>query len=105
DRDARTVIANAQLDRRAATKLDPDLLSVGGRADGVVEQDPEDPRDASGVAERPHLRHAGLERGGDSALGGPELELGQHGPTQLTELDRLGTERDLGVDPREVEQV
>ena len=46
-----------------------------------------------------------LQDAADAALLGPELELGQHRAAQLAELDRLGAQLDLRVEPRQVEEV
>ena len=47
--------------------------------------------------------HPALER--ISLLLGADLELGEHGAAELAELHRLRAQLDLGVDPREIEQV
>ena len=54
---------------------------------------------------RAHTDPPSRRAGCDPALGGAELELGQHRAAELAELDRLGAQLDLGVQAREVEQV
>ena len=69
--------------RSAVAELDPDLGAFGADADGVLEQDPQDPGDAAGVAERPHGSSAISSTDARSRARGPELELREHGAAQL----------------------
>ena len=74
-------------------------------AQRVVDQDPHHAGDRVRVAAAP-ARAVGrddLDRG--VALAGAQAELGRDGARELAELDRLGAQRDRGVEPREVEQL
>ena len=108
----RTACSPVRLDRRR------DRAAAGRVAQGVVEQDAEDPRDGGLVAERGHGRAAVAGERGlaverdvalaaqlDPGLAGARLELGLHGGRDVAQVDRLAAQRDLAVEPAEVEQV
>ena len=87
--DAGAAVADAERCPRAIVKLNRHGAPVGAVTEGVVEQDPEDPGDAPGIAERPHRSVAVVEHGHDVALGATKVELREHGPAQLSQLDGL----------------
>ena len=46
-----------------------------------------------------------MQHSPDLAIGQRQLELGEHRSRQLAQLDRLGSERDVGIDAAQVEQI
>ena len=74
-------------------------------AQRVVEHDPHDPRDAA----RSACAHGAVADSSSTiatlALRRAQVELGGDRARSLDELDRLAAQRELGVDPAEVEQV
>ena len=74
-------------------------------AQRVVDQDAHDAGHGAGVAAAPARpgRRRDLEL--DLGLGRAQLELGGHRAAQLAELDGLVAQRDVGVEPAEVEQL
>src|SRR4051812_23368987 len=72
-------------------------------AQRVVEQDAEDPRDRGLVGGRQRAVAVELER--DAGLAGARVELRVERGGDLAQLDRLGAQRNVAVEPAEVEQV
>ena len=85
--------------------LDRDLRAGRREAQRVVEQDAERPRDGSRVAAGPARAGRRHHLDGDLARARSMRELRGDRPRDLRELGRLGAQRRLGVEAREVQQV